>query len=70
MDQMTIGSFKTSFYKSSKKLLNICNCWFHKLHGSLQTGHSAAKRNINSVLRNIYNILPDKVDLKCLQLRY
>ena len=43
MDQMTIGSFKTSFYKSSKKLLNIGNCWLHKLHGSLQTGHSAAK---------------------------
>ena len=23
MDQMTIGSFKTSFYKSSKKLLTL-----------------------------------------------
>ena len=38
-----------------KTLLNLGSCGLHVLHGSLQTGHSAAKWNVNSILRSMFN---------------
>ena len=40
-----------------KTLLNLGSCGLHVLHGSLQTCHSAAKRNVNSILRSMYDLL-------------
>ena len=39
-----------------KALLNLGSCGLHVLQGSFQTGHSIAERNINSILRSIYNL--------------
>ena len=39
-----------------KILLNLGSCGLHTLQGSLQTGHSATKWNINSILRSMYNL--------------
>ena len=39
-----------------KIFLNLGSCGLHVLQGSLQTGHSAAKWNIDSILRSMYNL--------------
>ena len=38
-----------------KTLLKLGSCRVHILHGSLQTSHSAAKSNVNSMPRRMYD---------------
>ena len=47
--------YNNEFSESHQKtLLNLGSCELHVLHESLQTGHSAAKWNVNSILRSMY----------------
>ena len=39
-----------------KTLINLGSCGLHVVHGSLKTGHSAAKWSVHQILRSMYNL--------------
>ena len=48
--------YNNEFKESNlKTLLKLGSCRVHFLHGSLQTSHSAAKSNVNSMPRRMYD---------------
>ena len=47
---MSVVSFQNFRTMSSRRVIKKTICGLHVLHGSLQTGHSTANWNVNSIL--------------------
>ena len=47
---MSVVSFQNFRTMSSRRVIKKTTCGLHVLHGSLQTGHSTANWNVNSIL--------------------
>ena len=46
-------------HQQDRQLLELGSCGLHVIHGALQSGHSAAGWNVNSVLRAMCNVFKD-----------